>query len=68
MALERKDVRVKLDAQWHGALVAVADAEGSDIGTWVELLIVAELKRRFNAATVLAKHAERLGISGKGGE
>jgi hypothetical protein len=68
MSLERKDVRVKLDPQWHGALVAIADAEGSDIGTWVETLIVEELKRRFRSATLLAQLAERLGISGKGGE
>jgi hypothetical protein len=64
MSLERKDVRAKLDPAWHGALSAVAEADGKDIGEWVEAVIVRELQRRVSEATVIAEAVSRLGISG----
>lgn len=68
MSLERKDVRVKLDSDWHQMLAAVADADRADIGEWVELLVVSELQRRIHAANVISAAAARAGISGKTGE
>jgi hypothetical protein len=65
MALERKDVRVKLDAEWHTALAGVAEADQCDIGEWVENLIVRSLRERFDSASVLVAIAQRSGISGK---
>ena len=65
MGLERKDVRAKLDPDWHAALVDVAQLDQCDIGEWVERLIVKELQQRFDAATVLTAIAKRAGISGK---
>ena len=67
MSIERKDVRVKLDADWHTALAGVAEADQCDIGEWVENLIVRSLRERFDSATVLVAIAQRSGISGKRG-
>lgn len=64
MSLERKDVRFKMDPSWHAVLLAAAEGDRRDIGEWCEALIVAELRRRVQAATVLARAAERMGISG----
>lgn len=63
--LERKDIRAKLDAEWHQVLSGIADADGRDLGEWVESLVVRELKRRVHEATVIAGIAARAGISGK---
>lgn len=68
MALERKDVRFKMDPDWHGALAGVAEADQSDIGEWVERVIVAKLQERIDDATVVAALASRLGIAGRAGE
>lgn len=68
MALERKDVRVKLDADWHAALAGVAEADQCDIGEWVENLIVRSLRERFDSASVLMAIAQRAGLSGRGRE
>jgi hypothetical protein len=67
MALERKDVRFKLDASLHTLLVAVAtDADQCDIGEWCEMVVQRELLRRAHAATVIADAAARAGVSGSG--
>lgn len=69
MALDRKDVRFKLDPAMHGLLVAVAtDADQCDIGEWCEMVVQRELLRRAHAATVIADAARRSGISGNGGD
>lgn len=66
MALERKDLRVKLDPDDHAALQLVADADGGqDLGAWAEKVLVRVIRRRVHAAMVLAEKAQRLGISGK---
>jgi hypothetical protein len=65
VALERKDVRFKLDANVHALLVAVSnDADQCEIGEWCEMVIQRELLRRAHAATVIAEAAARSGISG----
>lgn len=68
MSIERKDVRVKLDADWHAALAGVAEADQCDIGEWVENLIVRSLRERFDNASVLMSIAQRSGISGRARE
>ncbi|HQR22433.1 MAG TPA: hypothetical protein PKV98_16315 [Burkholderiaceae bacterium] len=68
MSLERKDIRAKLDPEWHAALAVVAEADGKDMGEWVEGIVVSELKRRVDEATVIASAVARLGISGKSSE
>ena len=68
MSLERKDLRLKLDAEVHAALAVLADVDKSDMGELAERLIVDYVTRRVHDATVIA---ERLGVtpkSGNGGE
>jgi len=64
MALERKDLRIKLDADDHAGLQLLAEADQCDIGEWVENLIVRSLRERFDNASVLVAIAQRSGISG----
>ena len=66
MSLERKDLRIKLDADDHAALQLCADADGGqDLGAWAERVLVRVIRRRVHAAMVLAERAQRLGIAGK---
>jgi hypothetical protein len=64
MALERKDVRAKLDAHMHKALTIICDADHLDITDWVEQLIVNELRRRVHEAQSIAAETSDLGITG----
>jgi hypothetical protein len=64
MSLERKDVRLKLDADDHAGLQLLAEAEDMEMGAGAEALLRREIRRRVHAAMVLAKKAERLGIAG----
>lgn len=64
MALERKDIRAKLDPELHAALKAMCDLDGVDMGEWIEAQIVPVIKKRIHDATVLASELQRLGITG----
>ena len=64
MALERKDVRAKLDPEVHADLVDLCEVEGIDIGEFVEREIVAAVERRIHAATLIIERRTRRGISG----
>lgn len=66
--LPRKDVRFKLDSDMHEALCIVAELANSNIDRWVERTICKAIRDQVTAATVLAKGAERLRISGSAGE
>jgi hypothetical protein len=68
MALERKDIRAKLDADMHAALSVLSDVDGLDLGEFIERELVAVIRRRLHDATVIAERTARLGISGNGGE
>lgn len=68
MALERKDVRIKLDADMHAQLACLAEVDEQDIGVWVEALTVAEVKRRVHDARLIAERFPRAPISGSGRE
>lgn len=64
MALERKDVRAKLDAHMHKALAIICDADHVDINDWIEQLIVNEIRRRVHEAQSIAAETADLGITG----
>lgn len=68
MALERKDVRFKLDERDHAALRAICDVAGVDVGEFVESIIVPEIRRRAHEAIELAERLTRRGIAGKNRE
>ncbi len=68
MALERKDIRAKLDPELHAALKAMCDLDGVDMGEWIEAQLVPVIKKRIHDATVLADQFQRLGITGNGRE
>ena len=65
MALERKDLRIKLDPDDHAALALLAEADEAELAEWAERVLVRVVRRRVHAAMVLAKKAERLGLAGK---
>lgn len=64
MSLERKDVRAKLDSELHAALVEICRLDGTEIGEFVERLLVPVIRKRIHDAIELGLAAERLGISG----
>lgn len=64
MSLERKDLRIKLDANDHQGLTLLAESEGRELNDWAERVLVREIRRRMHAAMVLAEKAKRLGIVG----
>lgn len=68
MALERKDVRAKLDAEDLDRLKAVCDFDEKDIGEWVEQLILREIDRRYAAARKESSLVDRLESLGKTGK
>jgi len=64
MTLDRKDVRIKLDAEMHSQLVCLADVDAQEIGAWVEALVVAEVQRRVHDARLIAERFPRSPRSG----
>jgi hypothetical protein len=68
MALERKDIRAKLDADMHAALAVLCEVDQLDIGEFVERVLVRVIRERCHAATVIAERTARLGISGSSRE
>lgn len=66
--LERKDLRIKLDPEIHGALTVFADVERKELAELAEAVIAAEVRRRVHETTVAAAKLARLGIIGSGKE
>jgi hypothetical protein len=64
MALERKDVRAKLDPDMHAALAVLAEVDQLDIGEFIERELVRVVRDRVHAASVIADRTARLGITG----
>jgi uncharacterized protein (DUF1778 family) len=48
MSLERKDIRAKLDPDWHDALSRAAARDGLEIGEFVEREITKILMQRIH--------------------
>lgn len=66
MALDRKDVRAKLDHDDHAALVRIADADNIDIAALVERVLVNYISRELHRAKVIngpSDHPGKNGIS-----
>ncbi len=63
MALDRKDIRAKLDPNMHRALTIICDADHMDICDWVEQLVVNEVRRRVHEAQSIAAEVSDLGIT-----
>lgn len=63
--IERKDLRIKLDADDHAGLFVLADAEDLELSAWAERVLVREIRRRIHAATIIAEKAKRTGIAGR---
>jgi hypothetical protein len=68
MALDRVDVRAKVDPDMHEALVAICDAKGVTLGEFIEALLVPEIKRLVHEATVIADKLRRTPGSGRNRE
>lgn len=64
MALERKDVRAKLDHEDHAALVRIADADHIDIAELVERVLVRYVKRQLHRASVISGSTDHPGKTG----
>ena len=64
MSLERKDLRLKLDADTHAGLDVLADVDGKQLSDLAEEIIGEYVRRRIHAATLVAARAARLGLSG----
>jgi hypothetical protein len=64
MAIERKDVRLKLDDDKHAALKAICELDDVDMGVFIELLLVPVIDKRVHDAIELAGKLQRLGMAG----
>ncbi len=64
MALERKDVRAKLDPEDHAALVRIADADHLDIAELIERELVRYIRHETHRASVISGSSD---VSGKTG-
>jgi len=65
MALERKDLRLKLDPDDHAGLALLAEADEMELGAWAERVLISVIRRRVHAALILSTKARKLGIDGK---
>lgn len=68
MALERKDIRAKLDPDDHAALVRIANADGVDIGELIERELVRYIREQLHRANLIVGPNGGAGKSGKSGE
>lgn len=65
MSLDRKDIRAKLDPEWHEALVKICARDGIDVGEFVEREIQRVLAERIHGWILDSHVFEGLGITGK---
>lgn len=68
MTLERQDVRGKIDADLHDALLAICEAKGITQAEFVESLIVPEIKRLVHEATLIADRVRHIPAAGNNRE
>ena len=64
MALERKDVRAKLDPADHAALVRIADADGVDIAELIERELLKYIRHELHRASVISGSPDVPGKTG----
>lgn len=65
MSLDRKDIRAKLDPEWHEALVKICARDGIDVGEFIEREIERVLSERIHGWILDSQVMEGLGITGK---
>lgn len=65
MSLDRKDLRLYLDAEVHEALAVLADIERVELRELAEKIIHDRVLKEIRAANVIAERTARLGISRK---
>lgn len=63
MSLERQDVRARLDADLHTALIALCDVDGVTVAEFIENLLAPVIRDRVRAAIELHAKVAHLGIS-----
>lgn len=68
MALPRKDIRAKLDAEVHEALIAICDADQIEISEFIEREIDRVIRKRVHDAQAIASRVPGWGKSGSGRE
>lgn len=68
MALERKDIRAKLDHDMHAKLKAICDIDGVDMGEYIEAVLLPIIEKRVHDAMMLANELARQGITGNNRE
>lgn len=68
MSLDRKDIRAKLEADMHRALVRLAEAEGLDIGEFIERELLIVIRREVHRAMFIASGLQDLGKTGSSRE
>lgn len=68
MSLERKDVRLKISADAHRELSAIADLHEKEIAEFASFLLERALFGEAHAAKVYADRVARWGKSGNPGE
>lgn len=68
MSLERKDVRLKISAEAHLQLVAIADLNEKDISEFASHLLERALLGEAHSARVTAERMARWGKTGIPGE
>lgn len=64
MSLGRQDVRARLDAELHAALIALCDIDGVTVAEFIESLLVPVIRERVRAASELHGKVKHLGITG----
>lgn len=64
MTLDRQDIRAKLDADDHRALVCICNLDGVTIAEFIEQLIVPVVRKRIHDANLLAAEFPITGVSG----
>jgi hypothetical protein len=65
MSLDRKDIRAKLDPEWHEALVKICARDGIDVGEFIEREIERVLSERIHGWILDSAVMEGPGITGK---
>lgn len=63
MSLERQDVRARLDAELHAALVVLCDVDGITVAEFIENLLAPVIRDRVRAAIELHERLSRLGLT-----
>lgn len=68
MSLDRKDIRGKLDPDFHAAFIAICEADGVTQAEFIERVLAPIIRDRVHAATVIAEKTVGLGLTGNNRE